>query len=193
MTPGHGYLEALVEDNVTVVGGGIRRFTAEGLETNDGKLFNVDAIVCATGFDTTYRPSFKVIGQDGKDLRDVWAKEPRSYISVGASGFPNYFSMFFFFFFFGWQMKLEERNSDLVFLADDRLDTVVTGPNFPLANGTVVPCMETTLKYAFEAVRLIQTEGIKSMFPKEKAVEDFQVYKDTLMREFVWTSSCRSW
>ncbi|KAH9213911.1 hypothetical protein DL95DRAFT_409861 [Leptodontidium sp. 2 PMI_412] len=161
MTPGHGYLEALVEDNVTVVGGGIRRFTAEGIETNDGKLFNVDAIVCATGFDTTYRPSFKVIGQDGKDLRDVWAKEPRSYISVGASGFPNYF--------------------------------IVTGPNFPLANGTVVPCMETTLKYAFEAVRLIQTEGIKSMSPKEEAVEDFQVYKDTLMREFVWTSSCRSW
>ncbi|KAH7397965.1 hypothetical protein BKA64DRAFT_624001 [Cadophora sp. MPI-SDFR-AT-0126] len=161
MTPGHGYLEALVEDNVTVVGGGIRRFTSEGLETNDGRSFKVDTIVCATGFDTTYRPSFKVIGQDGKDLRDVWAKEPRSYISVAASGFPNYF--------------------------------MATGPNFPLANGTVVPCMETTLKYAFKAVRLISTEGVKSISPKERAVEDFQVYKDTLMKEFVWTSSCRSW
>lgn len=94
LTPGHGYLEALVEDNVTVVGHGIRRFTPDGIETTDGTLFKVDVIVCATGFDTTYRPSFNVLGRHGRDLRDVWAKEPRSYMSIAASGFPNYFSMF---------------------------------------------------------------------------------------------------
>ncbi len=59
----------------------------------DGTQFNFDAILCATGFDTSYRPSFPLIGEDGTDLRDKWKDEPRSYLSVAVDGFPNYFSM----------------------------------------------------------------------------------------------------
>jgi cation diffusion facilitator CzcD-associated flavoprotein CzcO len=57
----------------------------------DGTVFKLDAIICATGFDTSFCPAFPVIGKHGKDLRDVWKEEPRSYLSVAASGFPNYF------------------------------------------------------------------------------------------------------
>lgn len=58
----------------------------------DGTFIKIDALVCATGFDTSFRPPFRLIGEEGEDLRDVWAEEPRSYLSIGASGFPNYFS-----------------------------------------------------------------------------------------------------
>jgi cation diffusion facilitator CzcD-associated flavoprotein CzcO len=82
----------LVESNATVEAQEILKITETGIETLGGNKYEVDAIVCATGFDTSYRPPFPLIGPDGKDLRDVWEEEPRSYLSIAASGFPNYFS-----------------------------------------------------------------------------------------------------
>jgi cation diffusion facilitator CzcD-associated flavoprotein CzcO len=48
-------------------------------------------MICATGFDTSFRPRFSIIGRGGKDLREEWVDEPRSYLSIAAHGFPNYF------------------------------------------------------------------------------------------------------
>jgi cation diffusion facilitator CzcD-associated flavoprotein CzcO len=61
-TPGHGYLESLVADNAQVVTEEIDEITEEGLLTRDGKLHKVDVIVCATGFNTSFRPNFHLIG-----------------------------------------------------------------------------------------------------------------------------------
>jgi cation diffusion facilitator CzcD-associated flavoprotein CzcO len=57
----------------------------------DGTTIIVDAIICATGFDTSYKPSFPLVGFE-KDLRDLWKHEPTSYFSIAAAGIPNYFS-----------------------------------------------------------------------------------------------------
>lgn len=92
LTPGVGYLEALVEDNVTVIGDSILKFTANGVVTEKGVEIKADVIICATGFDTSYRPSFKVTGKQGQDLNDIWIDKPQSYLSIAVSGFPNYFS-----------------------------------------------------------------------------------------------------
>ncbi len=92
MTPGHGYLKALVADNVTVTGDSIEAFTPTGLRTKTGHEYSFDVIVCATGFDTSFRPSFPVRGLAGKELRHEWEDEPRSYLSVAAPDMPNYFS-----------------------------------------------------------------------------------------------------
>lgn len=51
LTPGPGYLEALVEDNVEFVGAGVVRVTENGLYDSDGNFHEVDAIIYATGFD----------------------------------------------------------------------------------------------------------------------------------------------
>jgi cation diffusion facilitator CzcD-associated flavoprotein CzcO len=90
-TPGQGYLEALVEENVTVRTDDIVEIVKEGLIMKNGTLVPVDAIICATGFDTSYRPGWPLIAC-GKNLRDEWKDEPRSYLSIAAEGFPNYFS-----------------------------------------------------------------------------------------------------
>lgn len=96
MTPAPGYLEALRRDNVEVVGGGdraIRRFVAGGIEMTDGAVLRCDAIVCATGFDLSFRPRFPIVGRDGLALRDVWSEStPEAYMSVAVKGMPNYFS-----------------------------------------------------------------------------------------------------
>jgi cation diffusion facilitator CzcD-associated flavoprotein CzcO len=70
--------------------------TAEGLKMVDGSKIVVDAIICATGFDTSYRPSFPLVGFE-MDLRELWKKEPTSYFSIAAAGIPNYFSECFIF------------------------------------------------------------------------------------------------
>lgn len=51
LTPGPGYLEALVQDNVTFIGAGIEKVTENGLFDTNGRFYEVDAIICATGFD----------------------------------------------------------------------------------------------------------------------------------------------
>ncbi len=69
----------------------------------------------------------------------------------------------------------------------------MSGPNFPLANGCLIPCLEINIKYAFAAAKKMQYEGIKSLSPKQDAVDDFQEYKESLMKDLVWTGSCVSW
>lgn len=51
-----GLQEALVEDNVDFRPVDIKRITATGIEGADGEHREYDSIVCATGFDSTYRP-----------------------------------------------------------------------------------------------------------------------------------------
>lgn len=89
-TPGVGYLESLSKPNVSVVYGNIDRVTPIGIIDHDGSEHELDVLVCATGFDTTFRPRFPIVGRD-KSLSDMWEHEPRSYLSVCATSFPNYF------------------------------------------------------------------------------------------------------
>ncbi|KAI0649239.1 FAD/NAD-P-binding domain-containing protein [Trametes meyenii] len=91
LTPGPGYLEALCEDNVEFVPSSIKRVTKNGIETVDGQYRDVDVIVCATGYDTSFQLPFKIVGRDGVDLNERWRPHPVSYLSVALDGFPNMF------------------------------------------------------------------------------------------------------
>ncbi|KAG6812856.1 hypothetical protein H0H92_015954 [Tricholoma furcatifolium] len=66
LTPGPGYLEALCEDNI---------LTAR----------------VRTGFDTTFRYDFPILGRNGVDLSDKFEPTPRTYLAVATDGFPNWF------------------------------------------------------------------------------------------------------
>lgn len=69
----------------------ITRITENGIETEDGKHVALDVIICATGFDTSYRFPFPVVGRNQTELKDKWAPHPTSYLSVCVDGFPNMF------------------------------------------------------------------------------------------------------
>lgn len=90
-TPGPGYLEALTTPNTTVYTTDLGGIYADGFLTADGAQVPVDVIICATGFDTSFRPRFPIVGLDGVDVRDAWATHPLSYLSVGVPRIPNYF------------------------------------------------------------------------------------------------------
>ncbi|KAJ4290394.1 hypothetical protein N0V90_010610 [Kalmusia sp. IMI 367209] len=92
-TPAPGYLESLVAENATIFTDPIDSITETGFVDHEGKRHDVDVIICATGFDTSWLPRFPFIAH-GVDLRDFWGPENgvTSYLSVGVPNFPNHFS-----------------------------------------------------------------------------------------------------
>lgn len=91
-TPGAGYLEALCEDNVSVVSPSIQEFTPNGIRTADGAEHEFDVIVCATGFDVSWKPAYPTVGRDSRSLSKEWADGPNTYLSITVPHFPNYLS-----------------------------------------------------------------------------------------------------
>ncbi|KAK2596341.1 hypothetical protein N8I77_013237 [Diaporthe amygdali] len=89
-TPGNGYLEALCKDNVTVVSSSIEEITPKGIRSADGVEHEFDVIVCATGFDVSWRPHYPTIGRHGISLSDYWKDVPNTYLSITVANFPNY-------------------------------------------------------------------------------------------------------
>jgi len=89
LTPGSGYLEALIKPNVTCVFEDITKVTAEGIVTSDGTEHKVDILVCATGFYIAYHPHFRITGLNGQVMQDQ--PSPNIYSAISAPGFPNYF------------------------------------------------------------------------------------------------------
>jgi cation diffusion facilitator CzcD-associated flavoprotein CzcO len=73
-----------------VVKGGVTSFYADGCIDDKGERHEVDVIICATGFDTSFIPAFPIIGLEKRNLQDVWANTPSSYLGVGAANFPNF-------------------------------------------------------------------------------------------------------
>lgn len=89
LTPGEGYLEALQSKNCSYTWSGIQKITEKGIVTADGES-EFDAIVCATGFDVSFVPQWKLKGKGGKTL-DHWRSDPAAFLGVHAPEIPNYF------------------------------------------------------------------------------------------------------
>ncbi|KAM0543828.1 hypothetical protein ACHAPJ_012135 [Fusarium lateritium] len=92
LTPGPGYLEALVEDNVTFIGAGIDHVTETGIVDTDGNFHEVDAIICATGFDYSWSTEdTPITGRNGVTLEQMWQPCPEAYMGMTVPNIPNFF------------------------------------------------------------------------------------------------------
>lgn len=90
ITPGDPYMEAVQQKNVDVHFTPVVSCTEEGVVGGDGIERKVDTIVCATGFDTSYRPRFPIVGRNGIDLRAQWKSCPNSYLGLAVPNMPNF-------------------------------------------------------------------------------------------------------
>jgi cation diffusion facilitator CzcD-associated flavoprotein CzcO len=93
ITPGDPYMKAIQEPNVDVHFTHVTEITEDGLIGADGIERKVDTIVCATGFDVTYKPRFPVIGKNGVNLQEKWAVAPEGYLGLGVPDMPNFIMM----------------------------------------------------------------------------------------------------
>ncbi len=97
MCVGTDYYEAYNRDTVSLVDISetpIERITPDGVCV-DGQVYEVDALVLATGFDavTGAVKRIDIRGVDGLALRDKWEDGPRAYLGLGVAGFPNLFTI----------------------------------------------------------------------------------------------------
>ncbi|KAK1711924.1 cyclohexanone 1,2-monooxygenase [Colletotrichum acutatum] len=93
ITPGPGYLESFLRPNCNITNSAITSVSKNGVHTADGKFYDCDVIVCATGFDVSHRPRYPIVGKGNIDLATRWAEDPDSYVSVAVPDYPNYFMM----------------------------------------------------------------------------------------------------
>ncbi|MFV0532119.1 MAG: flavin-containing monooxygenase [Cumulibacter sp.] len=92
------FLPAFNRDNVELIdvsdAKGIDRITRKGVVAN-GKEYEVDCIVYASGFELTSkfsrRISFDVLGRDGQSLVQEWSTKMRTLHGFMSRGYPNWF------------------------------------------------------------------------------------------------------
>ena len=91
------YYETYNRPNVTLVdirGAPIEAITPDSVRT-DGKDYDLDMIVLATGFDAITGALLKIDirGRNGMTLREKWEAGPRAYLGLAIAGFPNLFTI----------------------------------------------------------------------------------------------------
>ncbi|KAK4910101.1 hypothetical protein LTR66_017457 [Elasticomyces elasticus] len=158
-TPGNGYLEALTDSKTTAYPSQLGRITANGFIDPDGKEQQVDLIICATGFDTSYKPRMPIV-VDGVNKNDEWAHNDPvapapTYLSVALDGVPNYI--------------------------------VFAGAYCPAAHGSFFPLIQCYSEYTLQILEKMQMENIKSIQVKRRALEQFLRHSDTFLKRTSWT------
>jgi cation diffusion facilitator CzcD-associated flavoprotein CzcO len=89
------YYASLERENVEVVTTSIDRVTEDSIITSDGAAHRVDAIILATGFESTsFLAPIEIEGLDGRRLDKVWKQGAEAYLGTSVSGFPNFFMLY---------------------------------------------------------------------------------------------------
>jgi 4-hydroxyacetophenone monooxygenase len=84
--------EMLKAAHVGVVTQEISHVTENAIHTRDGQSYEVDLIICATGFKAAdFLYPLKVTGRGGRDLHASWNGDCRAYLGISVPGFPNLF------------------------------------------------------------------------------------------------------
>ncbi|KAL2850026.1 monooxygenase [Aspergillus pseudodeflectus] len=162
---GFRYLKTLKKPNVTIVHGSVTSFTSTGCKTSNNTTHTGDAIICATGFDTSYIPRYPIIGPNGQNLQTIWSAQQDTaitgYMGVGVPSFPNTFTML--------------------------------GPYTPVSNGPTLIAIEAQADYICAFIDRYTTEPIHAFAPKEQACEEFTAHVNSFMtRHAVWSDKCRN-
>ncbi|WP_223446936.1 MULTISPECIES: flavin-containing monooxygenase [Pseudomonas] len=89
------YLKTMSRSNVELVTDSIARVTESGIETVDGQLHEVDAIIYGTGFAATeFLSPMRIVGRNGVDLNHAWRDGTRAYLGLTVAQFPNFFMLY---------------------------------------------------------------------------------------------------
>ncbi len=89
------YYPAFNRPNVELVVSPIARAREAGLVTADGRVHALDAVVLATGFETTrFLAPMRVFGREGRELEAAWRAGAEAYLGMMVGGFPNLFVLY---------------------------------------------------------------------------------------------------
>ena len=132
-----GYFETYNRDDVTLVdlkSTPIIKIAADGIKTSE-RLYEVDIIVLATGFDamTGALARIDIQGQHGERLADKWEAGPRAWLGVASAGFPNLF--------------------------------LITGPGSPSVLSNMIVSIEQHVEWIADALGWMRDRGAETIEP----------------------------
>jgi 4-hydroxyacetophenone monooxygenase len=89
----NGWYEMLLRENVELITEGVQRIDSRGVVSDE--MREADVVVMATGFDVhQFLGRIDVTGRNGVALADSWGEDdPRAYLGLTVTGFPNLFMM----------------------------------------------------------------------------------------------------
>ena len=92
----NGWYQMLRKDNVALVADPITEIRGNRIVTKDGKEYEADVLIVATGFDVLrFLTSFEARGRSGRTLREIWEDDnARAYLGVTIPDFPNFFCLY---------------------------------------------------------------------------------------------------
>jgi cation diffusion facilitator CzcD-associated flavoprotein CzcO len=95
----HSYYEVYNQTNVELVSlkeTTIAEITEIGIKMQDGKEYELDVLVFATGFDaiTGGLTQMDIRDRNGVSIKERWSQGINSYLGMAISGFPNLFYMY---------------------------------------------------------------------------------------------------
>ena len=128
---------------------GSRQWVTGIVELCNDQTHELDVLICATGFDTSFQYPFCILGRDGWALNERWASTeggpgPEAYLSLAVDGFPNLF--------------------------------ISGGLNSAVTSGSFLISAEHAFGYVVEAVGKMQRDRLRSMEVRREAMEDWSSY-----------------
>ncbi|MCX6129684.1 MAG: NAD(P)/FAD-dependent oxidoreductase [Proteobacteria bacterium] len=88
------FYRALNHKNLKLIDQSIERILPNGILTKDGQIHELDALICATGFQVAEASApFSILGLNKQSLEKTWSQGAEGYLGVSISGFPNFFSI----------------------------------------------------------------------------------------------------
>ena len=140
-----GYFQTYNRENVDLVDISekpIQRITREGLIVN-GREFEFDSIVFATGFDamTGTLLNVDIRGRNDLALKEKWYAGPRTYLGLMSEAFPNLF--------------------------------MITGPGSPSVKSNMLVSIEQHVDFVTESIIYMREHGLELMEPDVAAEDDW--------------------
>lgn len=206
LTPGQGFLEALLEQSVVVVSDDIVEITAEGVKTTTGERTATGVVGSAAARNETPVPTppsspRRTAARDSSSPsspNNTTTTHPLDVI-ICATGYHV-----------GTPPPLpihgrshlpltthwHPRTSTYLSLATNNFPNllILFGPNSTIGTGSLTQILEAQVDYATAFIRKLQREDYAAAEPKRERVEDFMEYLDAYFEGTVYVDErCTSW
>ena len=92
----NGWFRTVARDDVTLNPTGVAAIRPRSVVAGDGREYEVDVLVLATGFDVVrFLAPMKLIGRSGRTIREVWEDDDaRAYLGTVVPDMPNFYCMY---------------------------------------------------------------------------------------------------
>lgn len=160
------FFPTLNRSNVDLETRHIERITPRGVAV-DGKEYECDLIILATGFRTLeFMYPIKIYGEGGRSIEDIWKKGARAYLGITVESLPNFGMLY------GPNTNLGHNSIILMIEAQSNYITAMIG-----------------------AVLKAKRQGkTLSILPKLDRINQYNIYLQERIKELTFSSSkCQSW